>query len=517
MSRTTRVIVALATLTAVLTGWPAGAGPEPSASSSAQPPSRIPGGVELVLADGDLFRVWASGDGRGAVWSRRRDADTGVWGERVVVLQQKNLVCRSIDARTAHGAVAAVASCDRYNRSDDQGSRSSRALWSVDTVTWSSYDLDTDAFAEPGISPDGQSAVWPLIGRYVTRTTAGFTERTLAGEGLSVDVAATITDIEQVSFLYRDDPDDPDDGRCPLVVLTRTGDATPARQEIAGAMACTEHDLTSVDADTVLLGAVTSPAERTVVSRPDAASPWAITEVAPAGAPGLEGVDKGLEPGFFTAPGLPLFALGSRNRHVVRAQVYDPTTQTWDPSTVAYDAGRRRCRWAEARYAEPLAVVLAELVCGGRRVVLTTGGDGSWKALRGGTQPVAPSPDGRHVAVPARGRTFVVSPEMGVVSLSGRVTGPCDVVVPDGPRGAVLLTADRRHRGWPTVLKHSTRRVWVRLSRTEVTIPPSTCRRAEASTDGLPYAFRLQGNHLDAFTARIVQRDSRWKAVLRRW
>ena len=514
MLRYAGVGVALATAAAALSGSSAGTGPGPAAATSAaELPRTIPGGVELTLADGDLFRVWASPEGRG-VLSRRRDAATGSWGERAVVLDQKNVTCQEVDARTANGAVAVFANCRYYPRGADQASPSVRALWSSDTVAWSSYTFDTESFEEPGISPDGQNAVWPQVGSYLTHTAAGFVEHSLDGEGLATNLTATITDAEQVSFLYGEEVDD---RHCTLVVLSRTGDAALARQEIPLAEACADDSLTSVDAHTALIGAVTSPALRTVISRPNPASPWAVTEVAPGSAPGLLEVARGLPTDFFTAPGHPLFALGSRDRHVVRAQVYDRTTQTWGPSSVAYDAGRRRCRWAGAWYAEPLAVVLAELVCDGRRVVLTTSGDGTWTALRGGTQPVAPSPDGRHVAVPGRSRTFVVSPELGVVTLPSGVTGPCDLVVPDGPDGAVLLTAAGRNRDWPTVLEHSTRTGWIRLSRTEVKIPPSRCRSAWADTFVLPYSFKLSGNELDAFTARIVQRDGKWKALLTRW
>ncbi len=332
MSRITGVIVALATAAAVLTGSTVGAEPAPAAPPAAELPKEIPGGVELTLADGDLLRVWAADNYR-AVFSRRLDAATGAWGPRLEVLRRRNLYCGEVEGRTANGAVALLAQCDEGGYYEDTAPVSSQAMWSPDGVTWTSYTLDGEAYEEPGISPDGQNAVWPMHQRYTTRTAAGWTDHSLRADGQEYSVTATITDTAQVSFVY---------GTCSgrpsrLVVLTRTGDAAPTRQEVRVPFACTEGDLANVDSDTVWLGTLGEPAGRAVVSRPDGASPWAVTRIAPVDAPGLFQTWRALDRQFVTAPGRPLYALGSRSRR-----------RCWPSPTT-----RRRRRGARPRRCSP--------------------------------------------------------------------------------------------------------------------------------------------------------------------
>ena len=194
---------------------------------------------------------------------------------------------------------------------------------------------------------------------------------------------------------------------------------------------------------------------------------------------------------------------------VVRVQAYEAHSQTWGPSTTAYDAGRKRCRWGDNWWAEPPGVVMAALSCGGRNVVLTVRDGAPWQALRMGRHPYGLSPDGRYVAVPGRSRTHVISPERGVVTLPGGVNGQCDVVVPDGPDAAVLLTAAGRHRGWPTVLKASAADGWRTLSRTRLPTFPTDCVRARSSNFELPYRFDVYARWT-GYTVRLVETDDEW-------
>lgn len=510
MSRITGVVVALATAAAVLTGSSAGA--SPPAAQAAELPREIPGGQEVTLADGDLLRVWTS-DHHRVVWAKRRDTATGTWGPRTEVLRRKNLFCGDVDVRTASGAVAVLAPCDRHGYAEDQAPTASRAIWSPDTLTWSSYGLEGEAYEEPGISPDGRRAVWPDAPGYVTWGPEGFTSHALETPGQEYTATATITDTGQVSYLYGSGAA----RRCRIVVLTRIGDAPPARQELALANGCSDSAFANVDSDTAWFGDPTQVADRAVISRADASSPWAVTEVAPAHAPGLVQVEGRLHTDFVTAPGLPIYAIASRDRHVVRAQAYDRATRTWGSPVVVHDAGSRLCRWGPSSFAEPLGVIVVDLSCGGRRVVLTTRDGATWQALRGGTQPLGASPDGTYVAVPGRDRTWVLSPALGVVPLPDGVTGRCDVVVPDGPDGAVLLTAAGRHRGWPTVLQHSSPAGWTRISRTNLPTPDEGCGEAQASTYDLPYRFDVFGRGGRGYTVRIVRRAGEWTARRTRW
>ncbi|CUR61672.1 exported hypothetical protein [metagenome] len=505
MSRITGVVVALATAAAVLTGSTADAGTGAAAQPTAQLPREITGGVELTLADGDLLRVWAAEDHR-TVWSRRYDAATAAWSGRAVVLRKKNRACGDVDARTANGAVALIAECDRYGWSEDQAPTSSRALWSADTVTWTSYPLQGEAYEEPGISPDGRRAVWPEHEGYLTFGPEGFTRHAMATRGQEYTATTTITDTGQVSYLYGAGLG----RRCGLIALTRTGDGPPSKQVIGFDGACTDSGFANVDSDTALFGDFSDAAQVTVVSRADAGSPWAVTAIAPASAPGLDRAGgRRLPTDFVDARGFPLLALGAGRGEPIRAQAYDPATQTWAPPSVAYDPGGRTCRWGDNWIAEPLAVVAVTVRCGSRSVVLTTSDAVTWQALPMGRHVPGISPDGTYVAVPGPSSTSVISPERGVMTLPLGVTGACDVVVPDGPDGAVLLTAAGRHRGWPTVLQHSSPTGWDRLSRTTLPTFTPTCVEARSSAYDLPYRFDIH-SRWEGYTVQVVQRGGEW-------
>lgn len=508
MSRITGVIVALATTATVLTGSTAGAAPAPVTADAlgvADLPRQVEGGEELTIADGDLLRVWASENHR-TVRARRRDAATGAWADPVVVLRKKRLFCGNVDTRTANGAVAVVAECDYNSYAEDQAPTASHALWSADTVGWTSYELEGEAYDEPGISPDGSRAVYPEFEGYVTFGPEGFVRHRLETPGQEYTATATITDDAQVSYLYGSGRA----RRCRIVVLTRTGDAAPARQELAPDNACSDTSFVNIDAHTTLFGYLPDPGQVAVISRADAGSPWAVTQVAPADAPGLDLVERGLHTQFFTAPGVPLVAIGSARGHRIGAQVYDRATQTWGPSAVVHDAGRARCSWGDTMTAAPLGVIAATVRCPRRSVVLTTRDGVAWQALRAGRHPLGISPDSQYVAVAGRSRSWVLSAERGVVTLPGGVTGRCDVLVPDGPDGAVLLTAAGRHRGWPTVLQHSSAGGWSRLSRTNLPVKEGPCRRAQAESWTLPYHFRISGERFRGYAVQVVRRDDEW-------
>jgi hypothetical protein len=516
MSRITGVIVALATTATVLTGSTGGAAAPPPVPDAPPGPADLPreieGGVEVTLADGDLLRVWASENHR-TVRAKRRDAAAGVWSEPVVVLRRKNLSCGDVDARTAGGSVALVAECDRGGYSEDQAPTASHALWSADTVTWTAYALEGEAYEEPGISPDGSRAVYPEFRGYVTFGPEGFTRHVLETPGQEYTATATITDDAQVSYLYGAVTSR---GRCGLVVLTRAGDAAPARQELAVDNACEDTNFANVDAHTTLFGYFGDPGQVAVIARADAAAPWAVTQGPPEAAPGLTLPARGpLHRRFVTAPGAPLVALGSRTGRRVRAQVYDPATQTWGPATTVHQS-RARCRWSDAGPMDPLGVLVAVVSCRDNSVVLTTRDGLVWQALRMGPRPLGQSRDGRHVAVPGPASTHVISPERGVVTLPGGVGGRCDVVVPDGPDAAVRVVATSGSRKWPVLLERLTAAGAKRLGRVG-TPTPGRCRDADQSYDD-PSSFDMISTTIDrGQVLRIVRRGDGWKARVQTW
>ena len=292
-------------------------------------------------------------------------------------------------------------------------------------------------------------------------------------------------------------------------MLTRTGDAAPTRQEVRVADACSDVGFANVDSNTVWLGDLGAAAHRAVVSRADAASRVGghARSHRPRPRAWSQAADSNTD--FFTAPGLPLLALGSADRHQVRAQRYDPVTQTWDAAALAYDAGARRCSWGDNWLAEDLAVIAVDVRCGGRHVVLTT----TRRVLVAGAADGPARP--RHLARRAlRGRPRPEPYARHLTRARRRDAGapgdrPVRRVVPDGPDGAVLLTSAGRHRGWPTVLQHSSPEGWTRLSRTHLPTLPRPCGRVRSQSYDLPQSFDIYSGW-KGYTVRIVERDGEW-------
>lgn len=516
MSRITGVLAVLALATTVLPTATTAAAQSPDTSHARAAadlgvgvedlPRTIPRGVELRLADGDLLRVQVAADQRG-VRATRYDAATASWGAPSVVLQRRNLICGQVSGRTSGGAVALVAECGRSGYSEDEAPTASQALFSPDGVTWTSYPLRGEAYEEPGISPGGGRAVYPDGEGYLTHGPEGWAPHALETPGREYTATAVITDDAQVSYLYGSGLAD----TCRIVVLTRTGDADPGRQELAPDDACSDTDLVNVDAHTALLGWLGDPGQVAVLSRPDAASPWAVTRRAPQDAPGLVVPDRGgLGRQFLTAPGAPLVALGSAGSRRVRAQVYDPVGQAWGPATTVFTS-RSRCHWAGS-YDGTLGVLVAELDCDGGDVALTTRDGREWQALRMGDRPLGQSPDGRYVAVPGPTSTSVISRELGVVTLPTGSTGRCDVALPDGPLSAVRLVAEPGSRRWPTLLRHVTADGATRIGRAAT---PASGRCAAAEGERLydkPFWFSLRSTRIDmGQVVRLVHGRDGWR------
>ena len=320
--------VALVSL--LMAGLLVGAGP--ASGQQAPPgtglPEEVDGGVVVDLADGDRFKATVSRDLR-TVWGSRYDAATGAWGDRSVVFREKDVFCGDVDARAAGTAVALIAECDEGSYSEDQAPVHSQALYSPDTLTWSAFTLPGEAYEEPGISPAGTAAVWPLHQGWATYTAAGFTHVQHELPGQEYTITGVISDAGDVSVLYGDAQGNGRD--CALSALTVAASGAEARQVLDVDNACADVDLTNVDSTTALFGESGYPESTARITRPDTASPWAVTGIAPATAPGLvrhRGRD-GATTLFPSSPGLPLLAVGSPDRHTFYAQSYDPVGQRW--------------------------------------------------------------------------------------------------------------------------------------------------------------------------------------------
>ena len=479
-----------------------------SAPAAVDLPRETERGVVVQLADGDRFDVRVSRNMR-EVRGRRYDAATGTWGERTVVLRRKNLYCGDVDARAAGTSVAVIAECDRFGYSEDTAPTHSQALWSDDLVTWRVHRLAGEAYEEPGISPDGRSAVWPQFQGYLTLTPAeGFVARTISLPGQEYSETATIDDDGRVSILYgangRREAD------CRFVVVTRLGDQEPVRQELAVPNACSDSSLVNVDALTAVFGDRVSPAYVTTIGRRDPASPWSVTAVAPAYAPGLVERSRPIETLFVSAPGLPLVALSSADRKAFDVQDYDPVAQRWGAPRRLVDLPET-CTWAETYSLGAFGVLVAQLNCQGRgRALISTDGV-AWADVALGRRPLGVSSDRRWVSTSTRTTTSVFSRELGRTVLPVGAPRRCDAVVPSGPAGALRLTTTRRS-GWPSRLHESTPSGW---RRTSVPVPRARARndvcrdvRLELFSVRPTYTFagRLRGT-----TLSVVPRGDSWK------
>ncbi|PVG83391.1 hypothetical protein DDE18_08865 [Nocardioides gansuensis] len=510
---TLRAALGVAGLVMVLCSAGAATGQEPVPRSAPATPDDLPeevrGGVVVDLADGDRFKVTVARNLK-TVWGTRYDAASGGWGERRPILRKDNLYCGDVDARAAGGAVAVIAECDRFGYAEDQAPVASHALYSSDTVTWMARKLPGEAYDEPGIAPGGTAAVWPLHQGYVTWTAAeGFVVRELSMKGQEYTVTAVIDDAGTVSVLYATVSRD---GGCALVALTRAGDATPTRQEVPLPDICGDVDLLNVDASSVLFGEVESAAETWVVSRETPASPWAVTAIAPAHAPGLEDYAGGrLGVSFFEATDLPLLALGSRDRRSVLAHVYDRVAQRWGSPVTVHVSPDAKCSWGDNWTEGSFAVIAADLECGDRHWILATTDGTTWHSLPMQKHPLGVSADGSLVAVPSRSTTTVLSRERGVVKLPVGATERCDLVVPAGPDAAVRLTSRGRRQGWPTVIEQSSPDGWKRLAKTRVPTYDVPCRHARAELYERPYRYTIYGG-LKGYAVRLVEDGDDWRA-----
>ena len=460
------------------------------------------------LADGDRFEVSVARNLR-SVRGRRYDATTGTWGERTVLLRRRHLFCGDVDARAAGTSVAVIAECDRFGYAEDQAPTHSQALWSDDLVSWRVHRLEGEAYEEPGISPDGRSAVWSQYQGYLTLTPAeGFVARTISLPGQEYTETATIADDGRVSIMYG--AGDRSGSGCRLAVATRLGDDDPVRQELDVSNACGDVDLVNVDALTVLFGDASSPAYVTTITRPDQASPWTVTAVAPAEAPGLVTRRGRAGTTFVDSPGLPLVALSSVDRSTIDVQDYDPLAQRWGPlRTLTTLPGP--CRWENAFSSEPFGVLVAQVTCDGRRKVLVSTDGSTWTVAAIARHPLGVSADRRWVSSSTRRSTSIFSRELGRVVLPAGATRRCDAVLPSGPDSAVRLTTPRSS-GWPSVLQESTTSGW---RRTDTAVPRArarrdTCRRVQADLYETVPAYSFSGR-LRGTTLSVVPRGDGWK------
>ncbi|PUA80371.1 hypothetical protein C7S10_14700 [Nocardioides currus] len=475
-------------------------------------PERLGTGVIVDLADGDRFKVVVSPDQR-TVWGSRYDAATSAWGERSVVLRAKDLYCGNVDARAAGTAIAVIARCDRGGYADDQAPTHSQALYSPDGSTWQRATLPGEAYDEPGISPSGNAAIWPVHQGWVTWTNGRFTEVERSLPGQEYTITGMISDAGDVSVMYGEARDRGRD--CVMTVLDVAATGAESRQELDVPNACADVWLANVDATTVFFGEREYPASAVTITRPDTASPWAVTGPAPDRAPGLvRHRGRGTATTLFTSsPGLPLLAVGSPDKRTFYAQSYDPVAHSWSAPT-AIRTGPTACTWGDNFIQEPLGVFALRVRCGKAERVLVSVDGATWTDVSLAGRPLGVAPDHAEVSVSNARRTLVFSREEGVVRLPVGGDNRCDAVQPVSPDTAIRLTAST-DRGWPSRLEVSTSSGW---RRTDTTIPRSrvgddTCRESDVALYERPTTYNFLGRRRVASLV-VTPRGDGW--VVRR-
>ena len=472
-------------------------------------PEEVAGGVIVDLADGDRFKATVSRDLR-TVWGSRYDAATRSWSERSVVLRKPNVFCGDVDARAAGTAVALIAECDRGGYADDQAPIHSQALYSPDTVEWRSFTLPGEAYDEPGISPSGTNAVWPLRHAWVTWTAAGFNVVQHDLPGQEYTITGTISDAGDVSVLYGGVRSRTED--CALNVLTVPVAGAETQQRLEVDNSCADVDLLNTSATTVLLGAPDSPESLVTITRPDTASPWAVTGIAPEDAPGLVR-HRGRETAttlFASSPGLPLLAVGSPDRQHFSAQAYDPVAQRWaEPRPIGKPIPG--CTWGDSFIDEPLGVFALRLECGKHERLLASPDAVVWHDLALNRSPLGVSHDGQYVAASNQIRTLILSRERGLVRLPLPTRARCDVIQPVSPDAAIRLTT-RNKRGWPGRLDISTTTGWQR-TRTpfpRLRVGTDVCTHVEVELYERPVSYGF-GGRSRAVSLAVISSGDGWR------
>lgn len=459
-------VVSLLAAGLLVSAAPAPAQPVAPATPRALP-QEVTNGVIVDLAEGDRFKVTVARDLR-TVWGSRYHADTGAWGARTVVLRKRGIFCGDVDARASATAVAVIAECDKGGYAEDQAPTHSQAIYSPDTVTWHSTTLPGEAYDEPGISPSGNAAIWPMHQQWVTWTGGGFQVVKHALPGQEYSVTGTISDAGDTSVLYGAAATSREE--CFMHVLTVPVTGPEVRQELAVDNACQDYRLANVDALTVEFGESGYPPLVTTISRPSTDAPWAVTGIPPAEAPGLVTYDgRGTAPTrFASSPGLPLQALGSPDRHTFWAQTYDPVAQRWSPQRQVRSS-TTACTWDQHAIRDQLGVLAPALTCGKRHELLVSTDAMVWHDVALGQRRLGVSSDLQYVAASNKRRTLIFSRELGVVRLPFGTRARCDVVQPVSADSAIRLSTNNKRTGWPTGLQESTATGW---RHTNTKIPP---------------------------------------------
>ena len=308
------------------------------------------------------------------VVAERRTTDG--WGDPRVVFEDDGRECGSVDAIAAGSTVAATVDCDDHY-AEDQAPTRSVALVSADSRSWSHRDLEGEAYATPGLAPQGGHAVWVQGGGLLTWADGSFgtaPHPTGSAQVVTVDDDGTVLGVGVGSSR----------GRC-VVRIRAVGTRVP-RAEVPVAAAtelrCPELGL-SLTAPSELRGDLSGQTGTELVVRRGVTGAWVLAARPPITAPGLdvypEDPSRAVWNQLTTNTAGDLVAVGSPDRRHVTAQRYDRARQRWTPSRVVHVAAGPTCRRRlDDSGVLQGAVFRLRLFCDGRPVVLRSRDGTTW-------------------------------------------------------------------------------------------------------------------------------------------
>lgn len=538
MSALTKAALALV-LMAGLGLLPAGSAATQNANAAAPGagPVLYPGNPNLVLPLPDGRKIAVGTPDQKKVMIQRYSPATKTWTKPALLFRQADLECGDFDGKASAGGVALLLQCDTYWANDHAPERS-QALASRDLVTWAKSEISGDAYTAPGISPNGQHAVWlaGASGRFLTwQLDHGFQAGSVPFDSDEYGVTAVVDDRGEVTVAGAISGAD---DSCKLSIVTREQagvreqllDLAPGKK-----VGCTELGVDNVSTNSLVVG-FGRPSHTWRIARPDPDSPFAITKTAPYVAPGLVKYSNNrrlaIANEIFSARGLPLYAVGSPDRRRIRVQKYDAAAQRWLTPVTVYDHRFPACTgggsdpeaqqaWSvhavditcypkrSANKTYPPGSSSAPLPRGGHSVLLNAGK--GWQRASLGAHPLGVGRGYTRLAVPSIWGGVVVASKGSIVRLPVRAPRRCDIVVPTGPRSALRLTDPTGGRRWPHVLQRSTPSGWKTIQQLRVPKggPCQSAALLETSSQSPLYGvFARSGFH----TVTFAQVNGSWRA-----
>jgi hypothetical protein len=304
----------------------------------------------------------------------RRTADG--WGDPRVVFEDDGRECGTVRAIAAGATVAATVGCDDHF-AEDQAPTRSVALISRDARSWSHRDLDGEAAATPGLSPEGSHAVWVQGDDLLTWDGGSFRTAphpTGAAQVVTADDRGTILGVGVATSA----------GRCSVEVRTDAAEAAQVVVPVAEAdrLLCEEVGL-SLATPSEIHGDVSGQPGTEFVVRRTSAGEWSLAARPAIAAPGLDVYPDDPARAIWNQITAntrgDLVAVGSPDRQHVTAQRYDRSRQRWTRSRVVHVAGAAGCRRSnDDSGVLQGATFRLRLICAGKPIVLRSSTGATW-------------------------------------------------------------------------------------------------------------------------------------------